>query len=154
MYNAQEDPVNPHREAAVSESWQRTLAGIPTLIGRIAYLASLRNSNTGSYEHFGLAQKIGIDEVDRILRRSHVTVFQEWLCFGLERQKEELEEYFSGLEGDLREIISSWSTLEPWNTWVPAESRDVERKLFNADLAVILELFRAEYGVSSRDPES
>ena len=146
--------MNPHREAAVSESWQRTLAGIPTLIGRIAYLASLRNSNTGSYEHFGLAQKIGIDEVDRILRRSHVTVFQEWLCFGLERQKEELEEYFSGLEGDLREIISSWSTLEPWNTWVPAESRDVERKLFNADLAVILELFRAEYGVSSRDPES
>jgi hypothetical protein len=146
--------VNPQREAAVSESWQRTLAGIPTVIGRIAYLSSLRNLNTGTYEHFGLSQRIGTDEVDRILRRSHGAVFQDWLCFGLERQKEELEEYFSGLEGDRREIISSWSTLEPWNTWVPSESRDVERKLFNADLAVILELFRGEYGVSSRDPES
>lgn len=146
--------MNPHREAAVSESWQRTLTGIPTVIGRVAYLSSLRNSNSGIYEHFGLAQKIGTDEVDRILRRSHVTVFQEWLCFGLEKQKEELDEYFSGLEGDRREIISSWSTLEPWNAWVPGESRDVERKLFNTDLAVILELFRAEYGVSSRDPES
>jgi hypothetical protein len=154
MYNAQEDSVNPQREAAVAESWQRTLAGIPTVIGRIAYLASLRNLNTSSYEHFGLAQKIGTDEVDRILRRSHTAVFQEWLCYGLERQKEELDEYFSGLEGDRRETISSWSTLEPWNAWVPGESRDVERKLFNADLAVILELFRAEYGVSSRDPES
>lgn len=146
--------VNSDREAVITESWKRTLSAIPTLIGRIAYLSSLRNVNSGSYEHFGLAQRIGADEVDRILRRSHMNVFQEWLCFGLERQKEELEEYFSGVEGDKREVISSWSTLEPWNNWVPGESRDVERKLFNADLAVVLELVRVEYGVSSRDPDS
>ena len=146
--------VNPNREAAAAESWQRTLAAIPTLIGRVAYLSSLRNVHTGSYEHFGLAQRIGEDEVDRILRRSHMSVFQEWLSFGLERQKDQLEEYFSELEGDKREIISNWLTLEPWNNWVPGESRDVERKLFNADLAVILELIRVEYGVASRDPDS
>ena len=146
--------MNSQRETAIAESWQRTLSAIPTLIGRLAYLSSLRNVNTGSYEHFGLAQRVGADEVDRILRRSHMTVFQEWLCFGLERQKEELEEYFSELEGDRREIVASWLTLEPWNNWVPGESRDVERKLFNADLAVILELLRVEYGVASRDPDS
>ncbi|MDP9054276.1 MAG: hypothetical protein M3N93_08240 [Acidobacteriota bacterium] len=146
--------VNLQRETAAAESWQRTLSGIPTVIGRVAYLSSLRNPNTAIYEHFGLSQRIGSDEVDRILRRSHIGVFQDWLCFGLERQKQELEEYFSELEGDRREIIASWSTLEPWNTWVPGESRDVERKLFNADLSVVLELLRAEYGVSSRDPES
>ena len=146
--------VSSNREAAVAESWQRTLSAIPTLIGRVAYLSSLRNARTGSYEHFGLAQRVGEDEVDRILRRSHITVFQEWLCFGLERQKDELNEYFSGLEGDKREIVSNWLTLEPWNNWVPGESRDVERKLFGADLAVILELIRVEYGVSSRDPDS
>lgn len=142
-----------NREAAAAESWQRTLAGIPTVIGRIAYLSSLRNVHTGSYEHVGLAQRIGEDGVDRVLRRSHTSVFQEWLCFGLERQKEELEEYFSGLEGDKREIIANWLALEPWNNWVPGESRDVERKLFNADLAVILELMRSENGVASRDPD-
>lgn len=146
--------VNPNREAAIAESWQRTLAAIPTLIGRLAYLASLRNANTGSYEHFGLTQRIGEGEVDRMLRRSHMSVFQEWLCFGLERQKEELEEYFSGLEGDRREIVANWLTLEPYGNWVPAESRDVERKLFYADLAVVLELIRTEYGVASRDPDS
>jgi hypothetical protein len=146
--------VNPNREAAAAESWQRTLAAIPTLIGRVAYLSSLRNAHTGSYEHFGLAQRVGEDEVDRILRRSHMSVFQEWLSFGLERQKDQLDEYFSELEGDKREIISNWLTLEPWNNWVPGESRDVERKLFNADLAVILELIRVEYGVASRDPDS
>ena len=146
--------VNSNREAAASESWQRTLAAIPTLIGRVAYLSSLRNVHTGSYEHVGLAQRVGEDEVDRILRRSHMSVFQEWLSFGLETQKDQLEEYFSWLEGDKREIVSGWLTLEPWNNWVPGESRDVERKLFNADLAVILELIRVEYGVASRDPDS
>jgi len=146
--------VSSTREAAAADAWQRTLSAIPTLIGRVAYMSSLRNAHTGSYEHVGLAQRIGEDGVDRVLRRSHMSVFQEWLCFGLERQKDELEEYFSGLDGDRREIISNWLTLEPWNHWVPGESRDVERKLFNADLAVILELIRAEHGVASRDPDS
>jgi hypothetical protein len=146
--------VSSNREAAIAESWQRTLEAIPTFIGRLAYLASLRNANTGSYEHFGLAQRIGESEVDRTLRRSHINVFQEWLCFGLERQKDELEEYFSGLEGDKREIVANWLALEPYNNWVPGESRDVERKLFYADIAVVLELVRTEYGVASRDPDS
>ena len=53
-----------------------------------------------------------------------------------------------------RQIVSSWLTIEPYGNWVPAESRDVERKLFYADLTVILELIRNEYGVASRDPDS
>ncbi len=92
--------MTPQREAMAAESWQHTLSKIPTVLGRLAYLGSLRDVNTGTYEHFGLAQRIGDGEVDRMIRRSHLDVFQEWLCFGLERQKEELEEYFSGLEGD------------------------------------------------------
>jgi len=152
-YNAYRKIPVIDREAAATESWQRTLAAIPTVIGRIAYLSSLRNAHTGAYEHVGLAQRIGEDGVDRVIRRSHTSAFQDWLCFGLERQKEELEEYLSGLEGDRSEIISNWVSLEPWNNWVPGDSRDVERKLFSADLAVILELLRAENGVSSRDPD-
>jgi hypothetical protein len=146
--------VNPNRESVVAESWHRTLSEIPTVIGRVAYLSSLRNVNTGTYEHFGLAQRIGEGEADRLLRRSHMSTFQEWLCFGLAHQKEELEEHFSALEGDRREIVANWLTLEPFGTWVPGESRDVERKLFYADLAVVLELIRTEYGVASRDPDS
>lgn len=155
-----------NREAAVAESWQRTLNGIPTLMGKVIYLSSLRNVHTGTYEHAGLSQRIGETEVDRILRRSHMSAFQEWLCCGLERQKEELDAYFSelsedndsakgaGRTNDKREIIANWLAMEPWNNWVPVESRDVERKLFSADLAVILELIRVEFGVASRDPDS
>jgi len=146
--------MTPNREAAAAETWRRTLSAIPTVLGRLAYMASLREANAGTYQHFGLAQRIGEGEVDRMLRRSHLAIFQEWLCFGLEQQKQELEEYFSGLEGDRREIVANWLTLEPYSSWVPGESRDVERKLFHADLGVILEMIRTEYGVASRDPDS
>ncbi len=137
----------------MTESWQRTLAGIPTFPGRMAYLASLRNANTGTYEHFGLSQRIGAPEVDRLLRRSHIELFQEWLCFGLERQRREIDEYLADLEGDKREIVSTWLSLGPYAAWIPAESRDVERKLYYADLGAVLELIRRDYGVASRDPD-
>jgi hypothetical protein len=71
----------------------------------------------------------------------------------LERQKEELEAYFSALEGDHREILANWLVLGPYAAWVPAESRDVERRLFYADLETVLELIRNESGVASPDPD-
>jgi hypothetical protein len=142
------------RQAILAESWRRTLNGIATPLGRLAYLASLRNANTGSYEHFGLSERVGAGEVDRLIRRSHLEVFQQWLCFSLERQKQELEAYFSGLEGDERAILANWLQLGPYAAWVPAESRDVERRLFYTDLEMVLELIRNESGVASRDPDS
>ncbi len=145
--------MTPNREAALAATWRRTLEGIPAILGRLAYLASLRNPNTGTYEHAGLADRVGAAETDRLLRRSHLEVFQEWLCFGLERQRDELEEQLSSLKGNTREIIATWLSLEPYAVWVPAESRDVERKLFYTDLAIALELVRSEYGVASRDPD-
>jgi hypothetical protein len=154
LYNQAEVNITPQRGAVLAETWQRTLAAIPSFLGRLVYLASLRNANTGFYEHFGLVQRIGTGETDALLRRSHLEIFHEWLCFGLERQKEELEEYFATLDAGKEGIVASWLSLEPYAVWVPAESRDVERKLFLTDLAVVLELIRAECGVASRDPES
>jgi hypothetical protein len=145
--------MDADRESLLAENWQRTLSRISSYPGRMAYLASLRNIHSGAYEHFGLAQRIGEPDADRLIRRSHVELFQEWLCFGLERQKSELAEYFSDLPGDKREIIATWLSLEPYGNWIPADSRDVERKLFFTDLSVVLDLIRSEYGVGPRDPD-
>jgi hypothetical protein len=155
MYNRQlEEKMTPEREAAATGSWHRTLAGIPTLLGRIAYLASLRDINTDTYQHFGLAQRIGDSDADQILSRSHREAFHEWLCLGLQRQKQELSEYFAGLEDDPRKVLHNWLKLAPYKTWVPPDSRDVERELFYTDLGIVLEVLRADYGVAARDPDS
>lgn len=145
--------MSPACEAA-AEAWERTLARIPTCFGRLAHMASLRDPNTGVYVHHGLAERIGESDADAVLRRSHMAAFTEWLRFGLRIQKDEVDAYFSGIEGNRRAIIANWLTLEPYAGWIPAESRDVERKLFYSDLSAVLELIRTEYGVSSPDPDS
>jgi hypothetical protein len=122
-------------------------------MGRLAFMASLRSPATGTYEHFGLSQRLGPQATSELLRQIHVEVFESWLCFGLERQKEEIEEYLSSLGSDKREILWSWLHLKPWMAWIPAESRDVERALYDTDINAVLELLRIEYGVASRDPD-
>ncbi len=72
------------RDRAMKDVWQRTLSQIPTTFGKVAHLASLRNENSGQYEHFGLAQLYSDEEADRVLGLSHHQVFREWLNFPLE----------------------------------------------------------------------
>jgi hypothetical protein len=136
------------------DSWQRTLARIPSVLGRLAYLASLRNPNTGNYVHFGLAQRAGAAEVDRIARRSHSSIFQQWLSFDLRSQKDDLDTYLVGQEGDRKVVVEAWSDVQPFSAWIPADTRDVERALFESDLAIILAMLRTECGVALRDPDS
>ncbi len=143
--------MTAEKESALAQNWRRTLDSIPAMLGRLVYLAALRNPNTGVYEHAGLTDRVGAEVTDRLIRRSHLTIFQEWLCYGLRRQKLELDEHLSSLDGDKREVISNWLSLEPFAVWVPAESKDVERKLFYTDLGIVMELIRVDYGVVSRD---
>ena len=44
---------------AASDLWRNTLSQIPSVFGRLVYLASLRNANNGRYEHHGLALVLG-----------------------------------------------------------------------------------------------
>jgi hypothetical protein len=131
---------------AASDLWRNTLARIPTMFGRLAYLTSLRDSNTGAYLHCGLAQAFGDDKASRVLKETHEQVFADWLCFTLEQQKADLDLYLSAVDGERRTIIENWIRLSPFRSMVPANVRAMERELYTADLEAILELLRAECG--------
>jgi hypothetical protein len=139
---------------AAADLWRNTLAQIPTVFGRLWYLSSLRDQNTGIYQHFGLAQRFDPEEANRVLRQSHLKVFEQWLCFSLEQQKNETDEYLQTQEGDPKVIISNWLRLSPYRNCIPVGTREVERRLFMSDLKVVLELLRTEYSVASPDPEA
>lgn len=137
---AEEEPL----EEAMEDLWGRTLAQVPTIFGKIAYLASLRNENSGRYQHFGLAQIYGERESDRILRISHEQAFAKWLNFPLERQKTELEEYLQEIGDDRATVLKTWRALEPYRGLAPAAAGDAERLLYVSDLEIILELLQNE----------
>src|SRR5438270_3121880 len=83
-----ESNLNPAFERGpAADLWRHTLSKLPTFFGRLEYLSSLRNPNSGLYEHHGLGQMFGYENADETLRRSHLEVFHEWLCLSLERQK-------------------------------------------------------------------
>lgn len=141
------------RLAAVEESWRRTLEGIPMLIGKLAYLASLRTGEAAGYQHYGLAQRLGEDGTHTMLGNSHVQVFREWLGLNLTQQKQDVGRYLFEGQGDGGSLLASWIALEPWAAWFPRDSRDVERELYRTDMIMLLELLRREASVDRRDPD-
>lgn len=119
---------------------------IPTVFGRLVFLASLRNTATGLYYHKGLAQTIGPEEADRSLCNSHHQVFQQWLGFSLAEQRSDLGEFLS-VGGPPRFAL-------PYRKLVPPTARDVERQLYLTDLETLLELLRFEHGGAFSIPEA
>ncbi len=131
-------------ERATRDVWARTLSEIPTTFGKIAYLASLRNLNSGAYEHFGLAHVYSEKLANRVLSNSHRQVFAEWLNFSLEQQRLDLEEYLHSVEDDRGKLLDTWLTLTPYRNLLPAEAREAEKLLYISDLEFILDLLRNE----------
>ena len=137
------------RERAMNDLWNRTLSQVHSSFGKIVYLASLRNENTGRYEHFGLAQIYSDAAADAVLRRSHDVVFREWLGYSLEEQKRDLENYLETMADDRGTVLNTWLTLSPYQRLLPASASEAERELYITDLELILELLRHETSASA-----
>jgi len=140
--------------SASADLWRNTISQIPSVFGRLVYLASLRNPNNGSYEHHGLALVFGDDEANKALKNSHGAVFAEWLTYNLEQQKADLDLYISALFEDKRVVVDTWMRLAPYRNLPPSSVRGVERRLYIADFTALLDLLKAEYGVAEPDPDA
>ena len=122
--------------------WRSILAGVPTVFGRLLFLANLCDRETGRYFHPAFSAALGAEEADRILRHSHYQVFSQWLVFSLAEQKEDLDEFLG--EPAARERLSAYRHL------APARAHDVERQLYLTDLETLLELLIVEQSGVSR----
>lgn len=129
-----------------AEVWRSILSRIPTIFGRLVFLASLRDPASGRYRHESLAPLFAPEEVDRTLRSSHQQVFQQWISAGLAEQKADLDEYLSTAGGPRYAL--------PYRNLTPAAAREVERQLYLTDLETLLELLRFEGGGAPADPTS
>lgn len=134
------------REPGV-ELWRQTLSQIPTVFGRLVYLASLRDAATNRYVHPSLTPLLGPEDADRTLCRSHHQVFTQWIGFSLAEQKADLDEY-------VRQTGGRKHLLQQYGNLVPAKARDVERLLYITDLETLVELLRYGNGGAFAAPEA
>jgi len=123
---------------AVADFWKNTVAQIPTLTGRLVYLSSLRDPNSGTYRHHGMAAVFGRQESVRALRESHERVFREWLLLPLSSKDNDLRSYLSSLDEPPNEIVSHWIRSGRGRPWIPATARPAEIELFCTDLEALL----------------
>ena len=150
------DRVDGHKlhRGALAGLWRDTLSQIPTLFGRLAYFASLRNPNTGMYEHHGMAALFGKEEAQRALAESHLETFAAWLNTSLEDQKSQLDEYLSTLGEDKAKVVATWWGLKYYRNLIPAGASDAETQLYLADLEALLDVLKLECGAVWPDPDA
>jgi len=147
-HGARKDTLNENGAAldndAGSVLWRRTLTQIPSIFGRLVWIASLRNPNTGIYEHHGLAVLFGRDGANKALRLSHLACCRDWLRSSLEEQMADLREYLAAQTEGAERVVANWQDLGFWRTILPASIRGAERAHYLAEMEVLLSLLRNE----------
>jgi hypothetical protein len=127
---------------ALADLWKHTLSQIPTVYGRLAYLASLRDSNSGVYRHHGLSAAFGREESGKALKQSHDGVFSEWLNLALAEKSRDLRTYLQGLDDPQGIVVGHWLRSEHYRAQIPDSARPMEIELFHRDLEALLQILR------------
>lgn len=140
--------------SAIEDLWRVTLSQIPSLLGRLVYLCSLRDPNTGQYAHQGLAARFSAEVADEAIRRSHGRAFEQWLLLRVVEQREDCELYWSSLLEDRRLVAQMWVQTEPYRTLFPASASPAQRVDFNAHMEIMLEWLRNLYDGDASDRDA
>jgi hypothetical protein len=129
---------------AVEDLWKHTLSRIPTVYGRLTYLASLRDPNSGTYRHHGLIQAFGRDQSVQALRSSHEEAFHEWISMPLPEKNEDLMRYVASLDDPRGVVVDYWLQSRSHGSLPPSSAVPLEREIFSHDLEMLLETLRAD----------
>lgn len=121
-----------------------TLAIIPSVFARLAYMASLRDLSSGRYLHAGLAAIYPPEAVQQALEQCHEEIFERILESPLEEQAQDLRVYLEATEAGVRVSVANWRKLEAYRTLLPVDSPDYLRELFCSNIRALLELLDEE----------
>jgi hypothetical protein len=139
---------------ALADLWKHTLSQIPTLYGRLTYLASLRDPNSGAYRHHGLSAAFGREESAKALKQSHERIFSEWLNLALAEKSGDLKTYLVSLEDPQRIVVGYWLKSDHYRAKIPDSARPMETELFHRDMEALLQIFRNASAGERLDPDS
>jgi hypothetical protein len=107
---------------------------VPSLIGRLIYIANLWNPETTRYDR-GLPERLRFTDADKALAKWHYTFFVEWLSLPLPEKERDVDLYWRSIGGSQDQIKTVRQQAE---AAIPPLVRTEERKFFIQDLTFIL----------------
>jgi hypothetical protein len=141
-------------KSASEDLFRHTLSRIPTMYGKLAYFASLKDSSTGSYRHHGLTATFGREDAANALKSGHEDVFRGWLNASLSEKYDDLIQYFAALEPPRGEAAGQLLESKLYRNCVPPSASPAEKEAFVGDLEVLLIAFSYEGGDGKLDQGS
>jgi hypothetical protein len=129
-------------QEACGDLKNRTLVSLPGCFGRLIYLASMRDYNTGQYYHDGLAKRFSEEAAAEALARSHREAFQLLLRCPLEEMVGELERYVGSTPAEADQLLDTWERLQPYRVAVPAQSSPVLAEFFTSNIKIALAILK------------
>jgi hypothetical protein len=129
-------------QGAYSDLLQRSLAKISCDLGRLIYLASTRDYNTGTYHHDGLAARFRADVASEALATAHRQTFCKLAICSLEELVAQLETYLNTSRQGSLEVLRVWQKLEPYRVAIPVDANPVAAQLFLSNIRLALAIWR------------
>src|SRR5437763_13944041 len=105
-------------QEAYDDLLNRTLSRISCDLGRLIYLASTRDYNTGNYYHEGLASRFSPEVARKALEIAHRQAFYKVSSFSLEVLASDLEVYLRSSRENPQEFLHTWQRLEPYRVTI------------------------------------
>jgi hypothetical protein len=120
----------------------RTLSRIPSALERLIYIASMRDYNSGIYQHEGLADRFGREAAAVALEYAHGEVFQAVSLLSLRRLTEELRKYMESSRERPTAFLNAWQKLEPYRVAIPLRVDPTIAELFISNVKIALAVLR------------
>jgi hypothetical protein len=124
----------------------QTLAAISSDFGRLYYVSSLKDSNSGRYEHDGLMTLYPENAVQAGLSHCHEELFSRILETSLRDQERDLHKCLGSAGDRYWEVIESWRENRSFQNMCPEGLPDYLNDLFCSNMGALLAVF------SSRKP--
>ena len=133
---------------ALADLWKHTLSQIPSVYGRLVYLASLRDPNSGAYRHHGLSAAFGREQSTYALRTSHQQTFLEWLTLPLGAKNNDFRTYFQSVSSEEgpQAVVTYLARGARYVTQTPDSASPAQRQQFQMEMAILLELLKNDSG--------
>lgn len=102
-------------KSALQDVKETTLSAVSGLLGKLAYLASLRHKE-GRYEHWGIASTYGTEAAERALKTAHADILKTVLRAPIAQLEQDLRlscdaqgtgtgDYIEQMQGRLNDLL-------------------------------------------------